>query len=102
MSVRAGHLDKYVTFWKAATTTPDSDGNFEPLSPSGGWAAIQPLPPGGTDGRSIAHAVTIRYHPQITLDARLLYGTRELFVRGVQNVGEQNAELHLSCEEVVP
>ena len=100
--MRAGELKQWVTLWAAPDSTPDSDGFFEALSPPGCWAGIQPLPPGRSEDRILAHAVTMRYHPQVTVDTRLLFGTRELFVKGVQDVGEQHAELHLYCEEVVP
>jgi head-tail adaptor len=101
--MRPGHYNKHVTVWKAPDTTPDSDGFFEALSPKDWWCDIQPHEPFESDGeRMTAHRVSGRYHPQITLDTRILYGSRELFVKGVQNVGDRNRELVLYCEEVVP
>jgi head-tail adaptor len=101
--VRAGRYSKHVTVWKAPDTTPDSDGFFEALSPKDWWCEIAPHEPYESDGeRMQAHRVTGRYHPQITLDTRILYGTRELFVKGVQNLGDANKEIILYCEEVVP
>ena len=99
--MRPGRHQKWVTLSRSPQTTPDSDGFFEDLSPAGVWAAIQPLQP-QADGRSMFHYVTMRYHPQVTVDVRVLCGTRELFVRGVQNVDDRNVELRLYCEEVVP
>lgn len=105
--MRPGRLNKWVTLSRSPQTTPDSDGFFEDLDPAGVWASIQPLQPQG-DGRSIFHYVTMRFHPQVTVDTRILHGTRadgsprELFVRGVQNVDERNVEMRLYCEEVVP
>ncbi len=43
----------------------------------------------------------MRYHPQVTIDTRILFGARQLFVKGVQNVGERNRELRCVCEEVI-
>jgi head-tail adaptor len=103
--MRPGRMDKWVTLAKAPDTTPDSDGFFEDLVPKGAWAQIQPLPP-QDDGRNRGHLVTIRYRPDITVDVRVLYHDvrlnrdRELFVKGIEDVDEQNAELRLYCEEV--
>jgi head-tail adaptor len=100
--VRPGRLDKWVTLSKAPDTTPDSDGFFEALSPAGVWASIEPFPPLEADGeRTQAHTVLIRYHSGVTMDTRVLYGTRELFVKGVQNISEKGAWMRLHCEEVI-
>jgi head-tail adaptor len=98
--MRAGRLTKWVTLSRAPQTSGDEDGFFEPLDPEGAWAFIQPMAP-APDGRSISSLVTMRYHPQVGLDTRLVYAGREFFVRGVQNVDEANVELHLLCEEIV-
>jgi SPP1 family predicted phage head-tail adaptor len=94
-------MDKWVTLQRHPTTTPDSDGFFENLDPSGVWAHIQPLP-AQDDGRVRGHNVTIRYHSQMTVDCVVNYGSRQLFVKGVQDVDEQGAEMRLYCEEVIP
>ena len=94
-------MDKWVTLSRHPITQPDSDGFFEDLTPTGVWAQIQPLPP-QDDGRVRGHLVTIRYHPQVNVDCRVRHGARDLFVKGVQNVDEQGAELRLYCEEVEP
>jgi head-tail adaptor len=100
--MRPGRLDKWVTLSKAPDTTPDSDGFFEALSPAGVWAQIDPYQPWESDGvRTQSATVFIRYHPQVTLDTRILYGTRELFVKGVQNINEKGAWMRLYCEEVI-
>lgn len=98
----AGRTRQYVSLARTPQTSPDSDGFWEALSPPDVWCAIQPLPAGSGDGRSTFHLVTMRYHPQVTMDTRITFGTRELFVRNVQNVDERNRELRLYCEEVVP
>ncbi len=95
-----GKLNKRVTLANATTTTPDSDGMYAALSPDTVWAAIEPLAPQNTGDRVTTHAVRLRYHPQVTLETKITYGTRELFVKGIQNVGERNRELRLLCEEV--
>jgi head-tail adaptor len=96
----AGRLNKSVSLSRSPRTSGDSDGFFEALSPATVWAAIQPLSP-SPDGRTISSLVTIRYHDQVGVDTRVLFGTRELFVRSLQNVDEQNVELRLLCEEVI-
>ncbi len=95
-----GAMNKRVSLWKCPTTTPDDDGFFEELKPPLVWAQIQPFAPGGGEDRTTTHLVTIRYHPQVTVDTRVLYGTRQLFVRGVRNVDEDNVSMELLCEEV--
>jgi head-tail adaptor len=46
--------------------------------------------------------VIMRYHPQVTMDTQILFGTRKLFVKGVQNINERGAWMRLHCEEVIP
>jgi head-tail adaptor len=99
--MRVGAQNLWVTLSRSPQTTNDSDGFFEDLTPAGCWAAIQPTPPSG-EGRSVFHVVTMRYHPEVTMDTRVLYGTRELFVKGFQNVAEQGVEMRLLCEEIIP
>jgi len=98
--MRPGRHTKYVTLSRSPETSGDTDGYFEPLSPEGWWCSMSPLEPGLTDDtRSTAFRVTGRYHSGITVDTRITYGTRELFVKGVQNVDEANREMTLYCEE---
>lgn len=100
--MRAGTLRHRVRVYEMTQQVATSGANPLELSPSPVFAAVQPLAPGAsTDDRAISHAVTIRYHPLVTLDCYLLFGTRKLFVRGIQNVDEMNAEQRLLCEEVV-
>jgi head-tail adaptor len=110
--VRAGKLNKWVTLSRSPQTSGDSDGFFEPLDPAGVWAGIEPQSPSG-DGRSVFHNVTMRFHAGVTMDTRIVYldanrvttdnptGMRSLFVKGFQNVNEQDTELRLLCEEVI-
>lgn len=96
-----GRLNRYVTLSRSPKTSPDSDGFFEALVPALVPVAIEPLAPSG-DGRTQLHLVTLRYHPQVTMDTRIVYGTRELFVKGFMNVNEHGVEMRLLCEEIIP
>lgn len=104
--MRAGPCNKWVTL--ARYPEDDDEARGTPLTPEGVWAAIEPLPPGGTDNRTITHLVRMRFHPEVTLDTRIQYvdarvgRTRSLFVRGVQAVNEAGDELQLLAEEVQP
>lgn len=96
----ASQLRQWVTLANSPQVTDDADGMYEPLSPAGVWAGIQPIGP-ADNGRSVQHLVTMRYHPQVSLETRIVYGTRHLFVRGIQNVDERNVELRLICDEAI-
>lgn len=104
--MRAGPCNKWVTLSRWPETEDETRGT--PLNPEGIWAAIEPLPPGGTDNRTLTHVVRMRFHPEVTLDTRIVYvdgrrhQTRSLYVRGVQDVNEAGDELQLLCEEVQP
>lgn len=102
-----GRYRIWVTLSQSPQETDDSDGFFEDLVPPGTWASIRPSL--GDNGRTISHLVEMRWHPQVTIDTRIVYEdankpdgktTRELFVKGVQNVEEMNDTLVLLCEEV--
>jgi len=99
--MRAGLRDKLVGLANATRTTPDSDGMYSDLSPATVWASIEPLTPQNTD-RLVTSLVTMPYHSGVSVDTRITYGTRELFVKGVQHVSERGVELRLLCEEVLP
>ncbi len=104
-----GQRNRYVTLARSPNTTPDSDGFFEALQPPDAWVSIEPQGASAEDGTRLqASRVTMRYHPQVTIDTRLVYSDpvllrdRELFVKSVQNVKDANRELVLFCEEVIP
>jgi hypothetical protein len=99
------------TKWVTLSHAPESvaDAAFTPLSPSGSWCSIAPSLTAGA--RVTEHVVELRYHPQITIDTRIVYEdpskpagktTRTLFVRGVQDPNEINDILRLLCEEILP
>ena len=105
----SGRYGIWVTLSQSPQVTDDSDGFFEALDPVGAWASIRPQL--ADNGRTISHVVEMRWHPQVTIDTRIVYEdvnkptgktTRELFVKGVQNLEEENSTLVLLCEEVTP
>src|SRR5262245_12658546 len=98
--MQVGRMNRLVSLSRAPQTTPDSDGFFEALNPATMWAAVEPLDPSVSDGtRAQALLVTMRYHAQVTVDTKLVYGSKEYFVKGVQNLGDANRELRLYCEQ---
>lgn len=97
----AGRLKRLLAY-RAPQEPGDSDGFKEPLTPPAWWATFETLDPVASDGsRIVATRLRGRYHPQITVDSILVYGSRELFVKGVQNVDDANRHLVLYCEEVL-
>lgn len=105
--MRLPPLRHWVTLANAPNTTPDSDGFYTDLDPAGVYAAIEPQSP-GQNGRTLTHLVTMRFHPQVTMDTRILFydavllRNRSLMVTGVQNIENRNIALRCLCEEVVP
>ena len=79
---------------------PIEDGTPVVFNPERVFAAIAPAPPGAFDEEKVTHIVTIRYHPQVTFNTRILHRERYLYVRGIQNIEERNHEMVLLCEEV--
>jgi len=105
--MRVGRFSKCVRLSRSPQTSGDSDGYFEDLSPPDWWCAMQAQGPTG-EGRGMEFLITGRWHPQITMDTRIVYSDpvlkrdRQFFVRSYQNVDERNKELQLICEEVTP
>lgn len=100
--MNVGRMNRFVSLYHKPTNVTDPVYD-NPLDPPTAWVQIQPLDPTTTDERRMqASRVTMRYHPQVTIDTHMVYGSRTLFVRGVQNTDDYNAELILFCEEVVP
>jgi hypothetical protein len=98
-----GTYPYYVTLFRSPQTSNDSDGFYEALSPPGAWASITPQL--GVDGRTQEHLIEMRFHPQVTMDTKIVYTDpdkmREFFVRGVQNLVFADTILRLICEEIV-
>jgi SPP1 family predicted phage head-tail adaptor len=97
---------------QGVTRTADSEGGYTEayaaLSPSTWWVAIQPASVrslerfvASTIQAKATHVVTGRYRSDVNTNTRLVFGSRTLYVRGVQNVDELNRELLVACEEVV-
>lgn len=71
------------------------------FSPDTAWVALRPEAPGLLDEAGALMEVEMDYHPQVTTETRLVMESgRHLWVKGVQNVDEQNRVLRLLCEEV--
>lgn len=99
--MRPGRMNHQITLWQGPNVSATA--SQPALTPSTWWARIEPLDPTTSDGtRMQASRVTIRYHPQVTLDTFIRYGSRILLVKGVQNVDDANVEQILFCEEVIP
>lgn len=79
---------------------PIVDGTPVVFNPSLWWCAIMPAAPGAYDENKTTHIVEGRYHSQITMNTRITHETRQLFVRGIQDVNERHETLILLCEEV--
>lgn len=91
----AGDLKQWVTL-----DDHKDDGTPVVFNPSRMPVAIQPDPPTAFDEQKKGHTVWMRYHPQVTENTRLWHRNRQLAVRGIRNVDEQNQWLELRCEEV--
>lgn len=65
-----GRYNRYVLLSQSPQTTGDADGFFEDLTPREAWALIQPI--GASGDRTMSHTVEMRYHPQVTIDTRIV------------------------------
>lgn len=93
------------------TRVKDTEGGYTDTwaaaSPSPVWARIAPATARAIERQAgakiegpIDSLVTMRYHAGVSTETRLTFGTRKLFVRGVQNVDERDRYLVLACEEL--
>jgi head-tail adaptor len=107
LGLGAGRYNKWVTLSHAPQNA--TDGIFDPLDPEGAWVALRPTL--AANGRVTEHVVEMRYHPQVTVDTRIIYEdpskpvgktTRALYVRAVQDLEEANDVMRLICEEIAP
>jgi head-tail adaptor len=108
IGLNVGKYNKWVTL----SQCPQPEGataNFDPLTPAGMWCAIRPQL--GANGRTTEHVIEMLFHPQVTMDTRIVYEdpnkpagktTRQFFVTGVQNPEEANIVIRCLCEEVTP
>lgn len=89
----AGQRRHYVTL----TTRSKNPVTFTPPDL---WVRLVPAAPGALDERVNVFTVDAPYHAQVDTHTVLNYGTRQLLVKGVQNVDEENVDMVLFCEEV--
>jgi len=94
------------------TKTDDGDGgyteSFAAASPSPVFASIQTATAraiermiGNTIEAPVTHLVTIRWHSAVTTRTRLVFNSRNFFVRGIQNIDELDEFMVLACEEFI-
>jgi head-tail adaptor len=91
----------------------DGDGAYTPgiptdLTPALVWASIVPATArdlerlvGGTTLAQQAHIIRFPYHPGVTTETQITFGTRTFNVKGVENPRERNIETIVACTEVV-
>lgn len=106
-TVAAGDLDKRVTL-QVSSESVDAGGWGEATET---WRDVQKLWASIDTGGSrefyrasqvvatMTHLVTIRYRTDVTTKHRLKYKTRVLNIGGIENPGEHNVMLRLSCTE---
>lgn len=100
--MQAGRRRHLVALANAPTTSGDADGLFSPCTPATAFAAIEPVAPGVADGSRVqGYYVILPYHAQVSVDTRIQWNTRSLFVRGVQDVDGRRRELRCYCEEAI-
>jgi SPP1 family predicted phage head-tail adaptor len=107
--MRAGLL-RHPVIVQTPTRTPTADGYTDSWGTVASvWASVQPATPerlerfvGATVRTPITHLVTMRYRGDLSAKHRLLFGSRQLYVQGWQNVDERNIELVIACEEKAP
>lgn len=90
------------------TRTPTTEGFAETWDSyaSSVAAAVEPATPSRVERQvaatvqtPISHIVTIRYRSGVLAKDRVLFGTRPLYIMGMQNPEERNRWLVLACEE---
>lgn len=107
-----GSIRHRVTLQNPGVDVPDGDGGYTqvpaPLVPPQVWASIVPATAremervvANTVETSATHLVRVRYHPGITTETQVLFGSRVFYVTGIQNIEERNVELVLVCTERV-
>lgn len=107
MGVVAGRLDKRVTLQQA---TSARDGHGQPVqtwSPVATvWAAIHPLRGGERFAAQqfaaeTTHRVTIRYRSGVSVQMRVVYGSRVFRIENAIDPKERHEQLELMCAEVL-
>ena len=107
MPVIAGRLDKRVTLQSATIARDDNGQPIETFSTVAEiWAAIDPI-----RGREFfsaqqvsadtTHRLTIRYRAGVSVQNRILYGSRVFRIESVINPLERSERLELMCVETL-
>lgn len=116
---KAGAADRphRVTLQNPGPAAPDGDGGYTQVYadcvPPQMQVRIQPLGPGdveraivGTVAANATHLITMPFHPQLTMETRLIYvsrfGTQVFSVLGGADTDLRHVELRLYCSELVP
>jgi head-tail adaptor len=109
MKKARGQRHHLVTVQGAGAPVATPDGYTTPytdLSPALMYASIDGPPredeaiAGNVERAKISHTVEMDYHPEVTRNSRIVFGTRNLYVRGLVNEEERNQTLTLLCEEI--
>jgi head-tail adaptor len=109
----AGQRRHPITVQNPGAPVPDGEGGYTltyiDLTPALVWALIMPATAadlehlgGGTIVAQATHVLRFPYHPGVTTETRVLFGSRTLSVIGVQNPGERNIETVVVATEIVP
>lgn len=106
----AGKRTHWIGLAGPGTPTADGDGGYTTtpvmLSPPYVYAAIQPASvrdlervTAGTVTSTATHLVSMPYHPGVTTQTVITFGTRTFQVVGVTNPNEANIETIAQCVE---
>ena len=107
MSVIAGRLDKRTTLQVASIARDDNGQPIETFANVAEiWAAIEPI-----RGReyfaaqqvsaNTTHRVTIRYRAGVSVQNRILFGSRVFRIESVINPQERSERIELMCVETL-
>lgn len=107
-----GALRHLVTLENPGAAVMDGDGGYTQawtaLSPAQAWVSITPATTrdlervaAGTVLSTATHIVHGRFHPGVTTQTRIVFGTRTFSVTGVANPEERSIEMILTAVEVV-
>ena len=110
--IATGRRDKRVLLENPGGSVPDGEGGYVEgwvsLDPAEVFAHINPAnardlerAAAGTVIATASHMIEILYHPGVTVQTRITYGTRIFQVTSVRNPDEANRELVIVAEEIV-
>jgi head-tail adaptor len=110
--IATGRRDKRVQLHHPGPLVADGEGGYtedwQPLDPPEMLAHIDAATArdleravSGTVLSTATHLIGMLYHPGITIQTRVTYGTREFQVTAVRNPDEANRELLLVAEEIL-